>query len=130
MTSYEENPRLKDFFSVLALSLDNKGLPYISLMEANKVRVGYSVCVCVCLGGRGIESSACKVGAICGTPPAVVCVSVHSATHPNTMCHTRSRSLSYSHSSLPSSLSCVPLHSHNPPPQKKTVPRVCNAVAP
>lgn len=36
-TSFEENPRLKDFFKVLALSLDNKGLPYIALMEAKKV---------------------------------------------------------------------------------------------
>jgi hypothetical protein len=39
-TSFEENPRLKDFFKVLALSLDNKGLPYIALMEAKKVREG------------------------------------------------------------------------------------------
>jgi hypothetical protein len=37
-TSFEENPRLKDFFDVLALSLDNKGLPYISLMQAKEVR--------------------------------------------------------------------------------------------
>lgn len=37
-TSFEENPRLKNFFKILALSLDNKGLPYISLMEAKEVR--------------------------------------------------------------------------------------------
>jgi hypothetical protein len=37
-TSFEENPRLKDFFKVLALSLDNKGLPYIAMMEAKQVR--------------------------------------------------------------------------------------------
>ncbi|KIY93948.1 gamma-glutamyl hydrolase [Monoraphidium neglectum] len=36
MTSYEENPKLKDFFKVLSLSLDRKGLPYISTMEARK----------------------------------------------------------------------------------------------
>jgi hypothetical protein len=36
-TAIEENPRLKRFFNVLALSLDNKGLPYISLMEAKEV---------------------------------------------------------------------------------------------
>jgi hypothetical protein len=37
-TSFEENLRLKDFFKVLALSLDNKGLPYIALMEAKQAR--------------------------------------------------------------------------------------------
>lgn len=37
MTAYEENPKLKSFFKVLSLSLDNKGLPYISMMEAYKV---------------------------------------------------------------------------------------------
>lgn len=36
-TAFEENPRLKRFFNVLALSLDNVGLPYISLMEAKEV---------------------------------------------------------------------------------------------
>jgi hypothetical protein len=40
MTSYEENPKLKDFFKVLSLSLDRKGLPYISTMEARKVGEG------------------------------------------------------------------------------------------
>lgn len=41
MTSYEEpaNRRLKDFFKVLSLSLARDGLPYISTMEARKVRV-------------------------------------------------------------------------------------------
>jgi hypothetical protein len=40
MTSYEEpqNKRLKDFFKVLSLSLARDGLPYISTMEARKVR--------------------------------------------------------------------------------------------
>jgi gamma-glutamyl hydrolase len=38
-TSFEENPRLKDFFKVLALSLDNKGLPYIAMMEAKQYPV-------------------------------------------------------------------------------------------
>ncbi|KAI8471106.1 MAG: hypothetical protein J3K34DRAFT_244588 [Monoraphidium minutum] len=36
MPSYEENPRFKEFFKVLSLSLDRKGLPYISTMEARK----------------------------------------------------------------------------------------------
>lgn len=35
-TTYEENPRLKDFFKVLSLSMDRKGLPYVSTMEARK----------------------------------------------------------------------------------------------
>jgi hypothetical protein len=41
MTSYEEpqNKRLKDFFKVLSLSLARDGLPYISTMEARKVRM-------------------------------------------------------------------------------------------
>ena len=34
MTAYEENPALKAFFSVLSLSLDKGGLPYISTVEA------------------------------------------------------------------------------------------------
>lgn len=40
-TAYEANPRLKSFFKVLALSLDNNGLPYISLMEARQVSGGF-----------------------------------------------------------------------------------------
>jgi hypothetical protein len=36
-TAFEENKRLADFFKVLSLSLDKKGLPYISTMEAHKV---------------------------------------------------------------------------------------------
>lgn len=36
MPAYEENPRLRDFFKVLALSLDKAGLPYISAMEARQ----------------------------------------------------------------------------------------------
>jgi hypothetical protein len=42
-TAYEENASLKEFFKVLSLSLDNKGLPYISMMEARKV--GRVLCV-------------------------------------------------------------------------------------
>lgn len=34
MTAYQENPRLKSFFKVLSLSLDRRGLAYISTMEA------------------------------------------------------------------------------------------------
>jgi hypothetical protein len=47
MTSYEEpqNRRLKDFFKVLSLSLARDGLPYISTMEARKVRMVIDVTV-------------------------------------------------------------------------------------
>jgi hypothetical protein len=38
--AYEENPKFKDFFKVLSLSLDRKGLPYISTLEARKVGCG------------------------------------------------------------------------------------------
>lgn len=38
MTSYEGNDALRSFFDVLSLSMDKKGLPYISTMEAKKVR--------------------------------------------------------------------------------------------
>jgi hypothetical protein len=49
-TAYEENAPLKSFFKVLALSLDNTGLPYISMMEARKVWLMLTgVCVCVCM---------------------------------------------------------------------------------
>lgn len=37
MQAYEENPRLKKFFKVLSLSIDKKGLPYISTMESYDV---------------------------------------------------------------------------------------------
>ncbi len=42
MTSYEEadNAPLKDFFKVLSLSLARDGQPYISTMEARRVRAG------------------------------------------------------------------------------------------
>lgn len=56
-TSFEENPRLKDFFKVLALSLDNKGLPYIAMMEAIRVRGGRRRPFCVREGGRGVQGS-------------------------------------------------------------------------
>ena len=45
MPSYEENPKLKEFFKVLSLSLDRKGLPYISTMEARKVGRWASPCL-------------------------------------------------------------------------------------
>jgi hypothetical protein len=38
MTAFEDNPSLKDFFKVLSLSLDRKGQPYVSTVEARKVR--------------------------------------------------------------------------------------------
>jgi len=69
-TAFEENPRLKSFFKVLALSLDNKGLPYISLMEARQVSgVFREMCLvdqllvcalhlCLCLMGDELSVSA------------------------------------------------------------------------
>lgn len=42
MTAYEENPRLKDFFKVLSLSLDKAGLPYISTIEARAYPISAS----------------------------------------------------------------------------------------
>jgi gamma-glutamyl hydrolase len=38
MPSHAENAALRDFFKVLSLSLDRDGQPYISTMEARKVR--------------------------------------------------------------------------------------------
>lgn len=36
MASYQAERKLKDFFSVLSLSIDNSGNPYISTIEARK----------------------------------------------------------------------------------------------
>ena len=128
-TAVEENRKLKDFFKVLSLSMDHKGLPYISTMEARKARTAEGV-ACVVARGLyvwvlGLEGcptyppwrparrapSSCSCARVkraspqprrtrgCGAPPLLP--ARDSSTHPHTHTHAHARTHPPTHPAVP-----------------------------